>query len=335
MSARKIAGVLSLLALGVLVGGCASVQVKPVSVAQVNDPAIAGVRFFQPQPYLLVTEMPSHPMPPMRMLMMQGGMPHPMACRSESRLHGDMHHMMKAHHGMAGMNAPAGQHKDRMMPGRRSDAIHDGKPMFMGRPVMAKMAHMAMMARMMRAAHPQQRIFKLEIIYLPDYSRPYVANIQGGLGHSPNSILLANGWELLGLNVKGHVTPSRPIQAITAVPTMPHAGMMMHGNAMWQHGKHAWHKPTADNAHPWGQRRSHGMMHHPMMLPRHAAMAMGLHPGLYRFVFSAKTGKLEGLRCIRLLKPHHWHGHNAMKCKNPMWHKHHAMPPTTAPAAEK
>ena len=38
MQARRIIKVSVLLALGGLVGGCASVQIKPIAVSQVNDP---------------------------------------------------------------------------------------------------------------------------------------------------------------------------------------------------------------------------------------------------------------------------------------------------------
>ncbi len=333
MNLRKIVGVLSLLTAGVLVGGCASVRVTPVSVAQVNDPSIAGVRFYQPQPYLLVTEMPARPMEHMPMMngIMRPGMMHPpMGHQQKGRGIGHKQQMMKNHHGMWDKNAPKGRHEDRMMHGQKPDALHHGNHQWNNRPNMGKMGNMII------AMRPPERVFKLEIIYLPDYSHPYVANIQGGLGHSPNSILLANGWELLGLNVKGHVTQSRPITAITAVPAKTHPGLMMHGKNMWQHGKKASHKHAAGDARQWGHHPSRGMMHHPMMLPRHAAMAMGLHPGLYQFVFSPKTGKLAGLRCIRLLKPHHWHAQGAKQCPIGKAMRHHdGMPPTTAPAAAK
>ncbi len=57
MNAQRVIGVTSLLPIGGLIRGYASVQVREVSVAQVNDPAIARIWFFQPQPYLAEPEM--------------------------------------------------------------------------------------------------------------------------------------------------------------------------------------------------------------------------------------------------------------------------------------
>ena len=362
MNAQRVIRVFSLLALGGLVGGCASVQVRPVSVAQVNDPAIAGVRFFQPEPYLLVTQMPARPTPPMPMMMAMMHPPkgpghgpnhgQPTMMPPAGRWDGQQHNkpMMGKHRGpkdMENHNAPAdmphhaaGDHHDMgaMMGDRgRQGPMHRGHGMARPRPPMP------MMGGRMRTRPPQPPTYELQIIYLPDYSHPYVANIQGGLGHSPNSLVLANGWELLGVNVKGKVTQAKPIRAITAAPAMPpHPRMMMHhpmpgmGMAPGRNGLHK--KPGKHAVHNWNPKRAwrqrHNMMMHRMMMPGRAAMAMGLHPGLYAFVFNAKTGKLEGLRLVRLLKAHHQHGcMGMMKWNHGPRHAHHAMP-AAAPATD-
>ncbi len=370
MNARRVIGVVALLAVGGIVGGCASVQVKPVSVAQVNDPAISGVRFFQPQPYLLVTEMPTRPTPPMPMM---GGMMRPpmgsmrggpnscpmMPQRSGGPQCGPGQPMSDRHSGMNGPEghghasdmAQKGHHHDMNMAGMMGQPGHHGNmmknsrngPMGAGGPMMGhdrnhpRPMRNRMMHRMVPP--PPQQVFELQIIYLPDYSHPYVANIKGGLGRSANSIILANGWELLALNVKGHVTEPRPVHAISAAPAMPpHGGMMRRGpmGAMMpgcdmNSGKPGHHKKAQRDGKHWGwhgPRGDHGnMMMHPMMMPRHAAMAMGLQPGLYRFVFNAKTGKLNGLRRVKLLKPHHWNNpEGMMKWKNSKHHDHDSMP---------
>lgn len=369
MNARRVIEVVVLLSVGGLVGGCASVQVKPVSVAQVNDPAIAGVRFFQPQPYLLITEMPARPTPPMPMMgqgMMRppmGPMGGPNSCPmmyqpSGGPQHGPGKSMMERHNGMkgpggqrdAGDMQQTGHHHDMAgMMGQHGQPGHHGSMMMeghkhgpkgLGGPMMGHNRTHAMPMRngmMHRMAPQQQRIFEMRIIYLPDYSHPYVANIKGGLGRSPNSIILANGWELLALNIKGHVAEPRPIHAMSAAPAMPQGGMMMHHRKLkmmadrdMNHSKPGQHKKAHRDGKHWGQhgpRGGHGMMMHPMMMPRHAAMAMGLQPGLYRFVFNAKTGKLEGLRHVRLLKAHHWHGHGGMmKSKKSKRHGHDSKP---------
>lgn len=341
MQARRIIKVGVLLALGGLVGGCASVQIKPIAVSQVNDPDIAGVRFFQPQPYLLVTQMPSMPAPPEPMMRqgimgppmepMKGRMSCPMMWRSPGGLrHGLCKPMMNSqnmnrpnhrpgdmvrkpltkNHGMACMidrKGASGMHGHRMMGGHQYCQIQPGRMLGLKPPTPG----MPMPVWKMRRLPPPQRIFKLQIIYLPDYSHPYVADIQGGLGHSSNSLVLANGWELLGLNVKGSVAQSKPITAITVAPA--------------QRKEKKW----TSHHKPWG----HGGMMHPMLMPRHTAMAMGLRPGLYRFVYNAKTGKLAGLRRIRLLKPHHWHGMmSMMKWKKSNRHEPHPMLPAAVPA---
>lgn len=366
MNAQRVIRVFSLLALGGLVGGCASIKVTPVSVAQVNDPAIAGVRFFQPEPYLLVTQMSARPTPPMPMMMAMRHPPmgpghgpdHGQATMMPpaGRWDGQQHNkpMMGKHHGpkdMENHNAPAdmphhaaGGHDDMgaMMGDRGGHGpMRRGHGMARPRPPMPKMAGR------MRGRPPQPPTYELQIIYLPDYSHPYVANIQDGLGHSPNSLVLANGWELLGVNVKGKVTQAKPIRAITAAPAMPpHPRMMMHhpmpgmmpgmGMAPGRHGQHK--KPGNHAVQNWNPKKAwqqrHNMMMHPMMMPGRAAMAMGLHPGLYAFVFNAKTGKLEGLRLVRLLKGRHQHGRmGMMKWNHGPWHAHHAMP-AAAPATD-
>ena len=91
-----------------------------------------------------------------------------------------------------------------------------------------------------------------------------------------------------------------------------------------------------------------GMMHR-MLMPRHTARAIGLKPGLYQFVFNAKTGKLEGLRPVRLMHPKHhgWmkgnmhgrmmgHGmwkHGKHGKHYGMWHTHGMKKPTAKPVA--
>lgn len=168
----------------------------------------------------------------------------------------------------------------------------------------------------------QPRIYELQIIYLPDYSHPYVANIHGGLGRSPNSLVLANGWELLAVNAEGKVTQAKPIRAVSAASAVrPEQPMMMHHPmpAMMQkmgmtHGRHGQAKRGSKHAMhngnlKRGRRHGHSMMPHPMFMPGRAVMAMGLHPGLYAFVFNAKTGNLEGLRLVPMLQGHPWHKH--------------------------
>ena len=324
MQVRKLLGLASIALLGGLVGGCSTVQVHPVSVAQANNPSISGVRFFQPAPYLLVTQMPTHPQP--MMLMMAGPHPHgPMAMRwGPKRRHGDFH----GRH-------PADRDSHRHAPNRKHGRMKHQRPM-MGR---------WMNGHSMPPPPPpmmaQQRLLCLQIIYLPDYSHPYVANLKGGLGHSKNSIVLANGWELLGINAKGHLTEPPPVRAITALPMMPPMGGPMPGPMAWKH--HAWkhhgwkhhgkpmmHGRQARKMDRHGMHRRwmnhnlmmrHMMMMHRMMMSRQAAMAMGLHPGLYRFVFNAKTGRLECLQPVKFMAwHHHGHFHGGWK-HHKKWHK--------------
>ena len=335
MNAQRVIGVISLLAIGGLIGGCASVQVQPVSVAQVNDPAIEGIRFFQPQPYLWVTQMPARPAPAMHLAgwpgmgrpmrpgqgpmrppggrwynshggMSMRGMGEPAGSKDQNPANGMPRHADHRQHSMHGMMAGHGRH----------GPTHQGPRMTGPRPPMP------IGAGRMRPNGPPQSIYELQIIYLPDYSHPYVANIHGGLGHSPNSLILANGWQLLAVNVKGKVTPAKPIRALTAIPAMPPQppGMMRHpipgmmgtmGMALRRQGpgKHGSQHmlPNRNQNHGW--RQHHRMMPRRMFMPGRAAMAMGLRPGLYAFVFNAKTGKLEGLRMVRMLKEHPGHKH--------------------------
>ena len=277
---RKVAIGLAALLLGGVVGGCASVQVHPVAVAQLNNPSIKGVRFFQPAPYLLVTEVPA----------MAPG-PHPMMPplgKGEHRAWKHHHKMMRCH------------------PGKRPMPPHLSA----------------------------QNVYCLQIIYLPDYSHPYVADITGGFGHTANSIALSNGWELLGINTHGKIVPAQPIRAMTAVPAMhgPHPMQMKKWHKGWKH-----HRGMGPIGRRDMKQRMKRRMMHRMMMSRHAAKAMGLKPGLYQFVFNARTGKLEGLKLVHLMHPgmkhHGWkrrhgkhHGH---------WHKHmmkKMMPATKTPA---
>ncbi len=342
MNAQRVIGVVSLLALGSLIGGCASVQVTPVSVAQESDPAIAGVRFFQPEPYLLVTQLPARPMGPMPGIMpklMPGMMPgmqprmgpgmgpnmgqpmiKPSAGRWDRRSHAKA--MMSKHRGLKNMkhhNAPADMPNDVSRYHRDMTAMMDGHnwhgPTQRGRAMGKAKPPMPMMALRMP---PQPPTYELQIIYLPDYSHPYVANIQGGFGRSANSLILANGWELLGINVKGRITQAKPIRAITAAPAMPpHPRMMMRRTKPGMMPKmnmvpdrSGWHKKAGAKAvRNWrskpGWKQGQNMTVHPMIMPGPAALALGLHPGLYAFVFNPRTGKLEGLRPVRLLKAYH------------------------------
>ena len=320
MQVRKILGLAALALLGGLVGGCSTVQVHPVSVAQANNSSISGVRFFQPAPYLLVTQMPTPPHP---MMFMAGPGPHgPMAMRGgPKRGHGDFHGRHHADRGPHGRRRPHGRMKPH---GPMMNHWGHGQPM--PPPMMA-----------------QQRVLCLQIIYLPDYSHPYVADLKGGLGHSKNSIVLANGWELLGINAKGHLTEPPPVRAITAQPMMPpmmppvggpmqgpmawhHQGWKHHGKAMMhnRHGRHGGNKMSRKGMHGRWMNHNPMMRHmmrmHRMMMSRQAAMAMGLHPGLYRFVFNAKTGRLECLQPVKFMTLHH-HGHFCSWKFHKKWHK--------------
>ncbi len=341
MNARRFIGFFSLLTMGGLVGGCASVQVRPVSVAQVNDPAIAGIRFFQPQPYLWVTQMPSTPASAMPMAG-RPGMGQPMK-PGQGPMMPPGARWNKSHHGMpmSGMGGNAGSKDQNPSNGMSRHADHAQHPMHetmashgqqgtmhQGPRMAGRRPPMPMMAGRMRPNGPPQSIYELQIIYLPDYSHPYVANIHGGIGYSPNSLILANGWQLLAVNVKGKVAQAKALRALTAMPAMtPHQPGMLHhpmpgmmGNMGMEHrrlghantgSKHPMHhRNLQQTKQTW--RRGHRMMPHPMFMPGRAAMAMGLHPGLYAFVFNAKTGKLQGLRMVRMLKEHPGHQYNGM-----------------------
>lgn len=335
MQIGKVLGLASMVIMGGLVGGCSTVQVHPVTVAQVNNPAISGVRFFQPAPYLLVTQLPMHPQP---MMMIRNG-PGP---RGPQGRHGPMAMRDGWKHGHGHFHA---MHQKKRGPhGKREHGRmkHHGPWMM---PPMAGHPMPPMMA--------PQRVLCLQIIYLPDYSHPYVADLTGGLGHSKNSIVLANGWELLGINAKGHLTEPPPVRAITAM-SGPMGGPM-HGPMAWQHqgmagrphmmhGRHgrkmAHHRPMMGRGgmkhHPMNHKRMMWRMRmmHRMMMSRQAAMAMGLHPGLYRFVFNAKTGQLKCLVPVKFMRmAHHGHFHGGWKAHkkwNKKWHKAH---PAAAKAA--
>ena len=326
-----------------LIGGCASVSVHPVSVADANNPAVSGIRFYQSTPYLLVTEMPT----PMHVLIKRNGPGMPPAGPGMA-MRGRMEHQHWGHGG----NRAEHHHRDgrRMMPKWRG-----GPTMIHRRP---------MPAMPMAMARPQH-VMMLQIIYLPDFSKPYVANFNNPFSRGKNSIVLANGWELMGINVKGHIKEPPPIRAITASPAHPpramHPMMMgpmgMRRGGMGPMGMMPGHPPfnhmKRKGRH--GPMIMRGMMPRPgmrfmrrrgMMMPWRAAMAMGLKPGLYQFVYSPKTGQLLGLRAVRILPGmmpfgprmpfhpmwnHRWHGKHPMK-----WKKHPmAKPNTTAPATNK
>ncbi len=356
MQLRKILGLASIALVGGLIGGCSTVQVHPVSVAQANNPSISGVRFFEPMPYLLVTQMPMHPQP---MMLMRAG-PHPQGmpghrgpmAMHKGWKHGHGRHFAdRDHHG----KGPHGKLADRKPHGPMMKRWMGGHPMPPQMPMMA-----------------QQRVLCLQIIYLPDYSHPYVADLKGGLCHSKNSIVLANGWELLGINAKGHLTEPPPVRAITAVPMMAPmmpgmmgrmmpAGGPMQGPMAWN--QHSWKhhgKPMMNGRHAgkMGRNNMHHramnhnqmvhhmmkmhrmmmrrmMMMHRIMMSRQAAMAIGLHPGLYRFVFNAKTGRLECLQPVKfMMLHHHGHFHHGWKAHK-KWNKKKWHKPMTAPAAMK
>jgi hypothetical protein len=333
MQLRKILGLVSIAIFGGLMGGCSTVQVHPVSVAQANNPSISGVRFFEPMPYLLVTQMPMHPQP---MMLMRTG-PHPQGMsghRGPMAMRKGWKHGHGPFHGRHFANrGPHGKLNRMKKHGPMMNRWMGGHPMPPQMPMMA-----------------QQRVLCLQIIYLPDYSHPYVADLKGGLGHSKNSIVLANGWELLGINAQGHLTEPPPVRGITAMPMMapmmPLMGGPMQGPMAWKHhgksmmhGRHAG-KMGRKNMHHRAmnhQQMMHRMMKmhrmmmrrmmmmHRIMMSRQAAMAIGLHPGLYRFVFNAKTGRLECLQPVKFMTLHH-HGHfrggwKFHKKWNKKWHK--------------
>lgn len=303
MHRMKLLAMASLLGAAGLMGGCASVSVHPVSVADASNPSVNGIRFYQSTPYLLVTEMPTPP--------------HVMFPRGRPGMRPQGPRMA-----MSGRGMP-------MMHGHRPEAMHGGPQRWRHEPHgRMGMRHPMMPMMPMTAA---QRMMMLQIIYLPDFSKPYVADFNDAFSHKKNSILLANGWELMGLNVKGHITEPPPIRAIDAVPIAgplgrpmlrqcpmgpmrgnghrlgpmhPMGGMgrgMMHGKHGLPHGGHK----MCVNPGMMG-----GMMHRPamrinrlhrMMMARRAAMMMGLAPGLYQFIYSPKTGQLIGLRRVRIL----------------------------------
>ena len=289
-------------------GGCASVSVHPVSVADANNPAVSGIRFYQSTPYLLVTEMPT----PMRAMMQRNGPGMPsggpgMAMRGPNQRGGPMGNNHWGH----GNDHAEPQHSNghRMMPERH------GPP---GGPGMVWRRPMPPMPGPM--ARPQ-RVMLLQIIYLPDFSRPYVANFNNPFSRGKNSIVLANGWELMGINVKGRIQPPPPVRALMASPMPPPHPMhpMMMGAMGMQHGRMGQMRGMMPG-HPLpSSMRCKGryaptimrkkMLRpgmrfnrwHGMMMRRRAAMAMGLKPGLYQFVYSPKTGQLLGLRAVRIL----------------------------------
>jgi hypothetical protein len=338
----------SLLGVSGLMGGCAAVSVHPVSVADANNPSVSGIRFYQPTPYLLVTELPSRPQVmvhpgPMGMagMAMAGpkgmAMHRPMSGPMRHRDHGpDMgrDHGMRGHHPM-----PPGRHGWHGGPQGRKGMMHAMMPM----PPM----HPMMIAR------KAQRVMMLQIIYLPDFSKPYVLNINNALSHHNNSIVLANGWELLGVNVKGHLAEPPPIRAIDAVPGGKPMGpghpmpRMMRRPGRWGHPMHGMQRKNAKRGMR-GPGMMRGMMHRPamriqrwhrMMIARRAAMMMGLTPGLYQFVYSPKTGQLLGLRRVRILPgmmpPGRMWMHPHMMWKGWKHGKKWGHPPAKKPAPQK
>jgi hypothetical protein len=235
-------------------------------------------------------------------------------------------------------------------------------------PQMGWMHRMAPMPMMVRKA-AAQRMLMLQIIYLPDFSKPYVAKFNNPFSHHKNSILLANGWELMGINVKGHLKEPPPIRAIDALPSGgPPGGLMRPGHPMMGPGGLAFspmggRKPGMmgglHHGH-MGPMHGHGMMHgmrrgmmhrpamlinrwHHMMMARRAAMMMGLTPGLYQFIYSPKTGALIGLRRVRILPGMAPFGPPMMMMHHPMWHHQGAWgygkkwmhPHSAAPTAKK
>ncbi len=262
-----------------LIGGCASVSVHPVSVADANNPAVSGIRFYQSSPYLLVTEMPT----PMHVLIQRHGPGMPPGGPGMA-MRGRMEHQHWGHED----DRAEHHHRDgrRMMPKWRG---RHGGPMGHRRP----------MPPMKMAITRPQHMMMLQIIYLPDFSKPFVANFNNPFSRGKNSIVLANGWELMGINVKGHVKEPPPIRAVTALPMHPPhplAPMMMRAMGM-RHGRMGPMRKMKMMRRP-GMRFNR---RHAMMMWRRAAMAMGIKPGLYQFVYSPKTGQLIGLRAVRIL----------------------------------
>ena len=253
---------------GAFLAGCSGVNVQPISVDQINDPSVSGVRFYQSEPYLLVTSMGA-PQRAQNVMFnsagMQGGqagssVPGPMQWgpNGNSRMGPPQpgnHPNANVHNGNMQNNAGPGPRGFRGMRGQFGPG--GGNRIARGTLVLRA------------AQQPQEDMLTLQIIYLPDYSHPYVAQING----NGNSVVLANGWELLGINASGPLGNPPPVTAVTRQPGVQVLGMM--GGAG-------------------------GGMGRPMFLARSSAGALGLMPGLYQFVFDSKTGELTGLKRVTL-----------------------------------
>ncbi|HMD54979.1 MAG TPA: hypothetical protein VKJ65_10565 [Phycisphaerae bacterium] len=290
MRMRQVVLAMPMILAGALLAGCSAVNVQPISVDQVNDPSVSGVRFYQSAPYLLVTDN-SAPQGPQTLMLNPGGPMRQPAANMPGPMQGGNNNNNQM--GPPSFNGPgngpsafnggppngpgngpnAGPHNggpnNNANPGHGQHRMR-GMHGQMGPGGGAQMSGRMLFLRTSQQAN--QGVFTLQIIYLPDYSHPYVAQINS----SGNSIALANGWELLGINASGHLDNPPPITATTRPPAAPAAMAMM------------------SMAGGGGPGRA-------MFVARGAAMAMGLTPGLYQFVFDSKTGELQGLKRVAFL----------------------------------
>jgi hypothetical protein len=182
-----------------LLTGCATVEIKPITTGQADDPTINGARFFQPSPYLLVT---------------------------------------------------ATQVDPNSTPQPGGDAAAPGAPPAPDKPAPAK------------AAVPTST---MQIIWLPNMTKPYVINVKPGWGTVNGSFTLDNGWNLTSV---GSQLDSKIPETITAVSGLLTAAAGTAGGAA---------------VHP--------------------ALKTLIPPGLYRIEFDPTTGLVSNLALVTTPPP--------------------------------
>ncbi len=60
-------------------------------------------------------------------------------------------------------------------------------------------------------------VYTIQIVYLPDYSKPYRLCIQSGLGNNEHSFKLANGWQLTDVDSKTNTEIPETITAVSSL----------------------------------------------------------------------------------------------------------------------
>jgi len=60
-------------------------------------------------------------------------------------------------------------------------------------------------------------IYSMHVIYLPDADQKYALYFKRGTGTYDSAIVLADGWKLTGLNMKGDAKTSETIQALGSI----------------------------------------------------------------------------------------------------------------------